>query len=77
MHNEKLELTTETQEKPQKQKQSKIVFQHPQAGNIAIKKLEDESVEIIVNLEHGFIFSKTELLLVEDLKENRCLDLRN
>lgn len=75
MNNENTELT-EVQENPQEQKQSKKVFSHPQTGNVAMK-LEDKSVEIIVNLEHRFLFSKTELLLVEDLRENRCLDLRN
>lgn len=74
MNNENTELT-EVQENPQEQ--AKIAFQHPQAGHVSIQKLADESVEVIIGLEHRFIFSKSDLLLVENLRENLCLDLRN
>lgn len=74
MYNENTRLITEMKEKGQEQK--KMVLIHPQAKNTSIQQLDD-SVEVIIGLEHRFIFSKTDLLLVENLRENLCMDLRN
>lgn len=74
MSSENIELATEMKEKGQEQK--KMVFVHPQAEHVSIQKLADESVEVIIGLAHKFIFSKSDLLLVENLRENLCMDLR-